>query len=206
VLVIPMDLADPDSGAKLFEATTKLGLEIDTLINNAGYGMAGTFAENEWEDHARFIQVMAVSPTRIAHAYLQPMLKRGDGRILNMASFSSFFPGSPYLTLYAPLKHYVLALSQSLAVETEGTGVTVTAVCPGPTETDWIDSTGTRGFVEGLPSFMLKTPAEVALAGFEGMMRGKRCVIPGAGIKLSVALSRYAPAGLLLWFLKRTFR
>ena len=205
VHVIPMDLSAPDSAEKLHQATQDLGLEVDTLINNAGYGIPQKFAETSWSDQARFIQVMAITPTRLARLYLPSMLERGDGRILNMASFSSFFPASPFLTLYSPLKHYVLAFSQSLAVETEGSGVTVTAVCPGPTETEWIDNTRTRGFVEGLPKFMVMSADEVARQGYRGMLTGKRCVVPGIGIKITVLMAKLLPASVMIWFLRRAF-
>lgn len=205
VLVVPMDLARPDSALELYEATQALGVEIDTLVNNAGYGMAGTFADIPWDEHAAFMQVMAVTPARLAHLYLRPMQKRGHGRILNMASFSSFFPGSPYLGLYAPLKHFVLAMSQAMAVETAGSGVTVTAVCPGPTETDWIEMTGTRGFVNALPGFMLMTPRDVAEIAHAGMLAGTRCVVPGVANKVAVSLARHLPPSLFLWALKRIF-
>jgi uncharacterized protein len=205
VHVLPMDLSDPESAVKIFAATEAIGLEIDTLVNNAGYGISDRFVETSWDDQQKFIQVMATTPSRLCHLYLPLMISRGGGRILNVGSISSFFPGSPSLTLYAALKHYILTMSQSLSVETEGSGVTVTALCPGPTETAWIDDTGNREFVDGLPAFMLLSADEVAKQGYQGMLQGKRCVVPGIGAKITLLLTKLLPSSLMLKLLRNNF-
>jgi uncharacterized protein len=205
VHVVVADLANPDSPGKIKETTDSLGIQVDSIINNAGYGVSGAFASLSWEDHQKYIQVMCTSPTKLIHCYLPGMLERGYGKILNVASFSSYFVGSPYLTLYAALKHYVLVLSHSLYGETIGTGVTVTAMCPGGTKTDWFAKADSEDAVASLPQFTFLSSAEVAQRGYEAMMKGKLSVIPGFWAKFSVWASRLLPDAIILRMLARSF-
>jgi len=205
VHIIAMDLSNPDSAEKIHSYTIEKGLQIDTLINNAGYSLTGKFIEYPWESQQKMIQVMIITAGRLIRFYLPEMIARGEGRIMNVGSFSSFFPGSPYFTLYAGIKHYILIMSQSLAIETVETGVTVTALCPGPTETEWIDNSGSREFVNSLPKSMLMTSDEVARIGYKGMLKGKRCIIPGFWAKLSVWSAKLLPSAVFLKYLKQSF-
>lgn len=205
VHILAMDLSAPDAPERIFQATEALGLEVDTLINNAGYGLSGAFHERPWAEHRDYLQVMCTAPTQLIHLYLPAMVARGDGRILNVASFSAYFAGSPRLTLYAALKHYLLIMSQSLYAELNGTGVTVTALCPGGTKTDWFEKAESLDAIEGLPKFTFLSPEQVARAGYDAMVQGRIAVIPGFWAKLTVMMSRFIPTGIFLRTLVRSF-
>lgn len=192
--VIPCDLAVAGGASTLMERVTAAGLEVDVLVNNAGIGAAGGFGEVPLARQLALLQLNVVSLTELAHRCLPGMLARRRGRILNVASTAAFQPG-PFLATYYASKAYVLSLSEALAEETRGSGVTVTALCPGPTRTEFFararirESTLARGAV--------MDAATVAAAGYAGMRRGDRVVVPGAANRALGALVRIAPRGVV---------
>ena len=129
---IAADLSHPDVAAAVVDRTSALGLDVDILVNNAGFGLYGPFSETSLDTEVEMIQLNITSLTALTKLLLPGMLERRAGRILNVASTASFFPG-PLMAVYYATKAYVLSFSEAISNELEGTGVTVTALCPGPT-------------------------------------------------------------------------
>ena len=188
--VIVADLADPASPQLLFDRAQA----VDVLVNNAGFGTCGPFVESDIEAECQLIQVNIVALTRLTRLCLPGMVQRGWGRILNVASTAAFVPG-PYLSTYYASKAYVLSHSVALARELRGRGVTVTALCPGPTRTAFQQ----RAKMDQAKLFRLKVMESmpVAKAGYEGMLRGRPIVIPGFPNKLVAFCSRLLSRPLL---------
>ncbi len=201
VTVIARDLADPDSARAVVQEVESRGFSIDVLVNSAGLGIYGFFAETPLARELAMIQVNLVAVTELTKRLLPGMLQRRRGRILNLASTAAFQPG-PLMAVYYATKAYVLSFSEALANETAGTGVTVTALCPGPTLTEFQKQAGleeTRLF----RSPLVLDARSVALAGYRGMLRGKRVVVPGFGNKLLVAAERVTPRRLVTAITRR---
>jgi short-subunit dehydrogenase len=193
--VIAKDLAQPSAAEELASELSARGVAVDVLVNNAGFGVYGFFAQTRIEEEIEMIDVNVGAVTRLTKAFLRGMLERRSGRILNVASTASFQPG-PMLTVYYATKAYVLSFSEGVASETAGTGVTVTALCPGPTHTGFQRRAG----FQAIPLFrgpLVKDAAEVARAGWEGMKRGKRVVVPGLANKILIQGERLAPRRLV---------
>jgi short-subunit dehydrogenase len=198
--VLPADLARPGAASELVQALEVKGLTIEVLVNNAGMGMYGPFAEGELAEELRLLQVNVVALTELARLLLPRMIARGSGRILNVASTAAFQPG-PLMAIYYASKAYVLSLSEALANEVAGTGVTVTALCPGPTKTDFFS----RAQMEEsrlAQRRAVMTSAEVARRGFDGLMRGKTVVIPGLNNRLLANAVRFLPRKTVTWLVR----
>lgn len=169
VTVIAEDLSVAGSAQKVFQATQGAGIDIDILVNNAGFGGHGKFHERDLARDEAMIQLNAATLTSLTHLYLQGMVKRGHGKVLNVASTAGLIPG-PLQAVYYATKAYVVSFSQAIAEELSGTGVTVTALCPGPVSTEFV----TRADLEGVSLFDRAASAEsVARCGYEAMQRGK---------------------------------
>ena len=192
--IIPCDLAAPDGAGTLASGIASAGLELDVLVNNAGIGAAGPFTEVSLERHLALLQLNVVTLTALTRHFLPGMLARGRGRILNVASTAAFQPG-PFLATYYASKAYVLSLSEALAEETRGTGVSVTTLCPGPTRTEFFARANMRESMLARNAVM--DAATVAAAGHAGMMRGDRLVVPGLANRVTTTLVRLAPRGLV---------
>lgn len=179
VHVLPMDLLVPDAAAKLVQQIEDSGLGVDVLVNNAGLMDMGGFAEIEVDRHERLLQLNVMVLTSLTRRLLPAMLERGRGRILNVASTSSFQP-VPSMALYAASKAFVLSLSESLSEELKGTGVTVTALCPGITKTEMYDrASDEHASARSVPGFLLSDVETVARDGYEACMAGRAVVVPG---------------------------
>ena len=179
VEVIPMDLLVPDAPAKLVQQLVDSDLRVDVLVNNAGLMDMGAFAEIEIDRHERLLQLNVLVLTSLTRRLLPAMIRRGQGRVLNVASTSSFQP-VPSMALYAASKAFVLSFSESLSEELKGTGVTATALCPGITKTDMYDRAhDEHDSVSSLPEFFLSDVEDVAREGFEACLAGRAVVVPG---------------------------
>ena len=185
--VIVADLAKPEAPREVFAAAPP----VDVLVNNAGYGLSGRFAETALRTELDMIQVNIAALTHLTKLFLPQMLERGRGRILNVASTASFQPG-PLMAVYYATKAYVLSFSEAVAEELGGTGVTVTALCPGPTATGF-QKTAQLGTETLLKLMKPVSSMDVARAGYRGLMRGQRVVIPGVKNKLGVQAIRVTP-------------
>jgi short-subunit dehydrogenase len=195
VTVLAADLAKPETPDRLVAALSDQGRSVDVLVNNAGYGAAGHFAhETDLRSELEMIQVNITALTHLTKLFLPAMVDRKRGRIMNVASTASFQPG-PLMAVYYATKAYVLSFSEAIAEELAGTGVTVTALCPGPTATGFAaaaEATNRR-------LFKWKTPMasmDVARIGYAGMLRGQRIVIPGMANKLLAQSVRFSPRRL----------
>jgi short-subunit dehydrogenase len=200
-VVVPCDLSTPEGPGRLAQALADY--EIDVLVNNAGMGASGPFSDVSPTRIAALLQLNIVSLTALTRLLLPGMLARRRGRILNLASTAAFQPG-PWHAIYYASKAYVLSLSEAIAVEVEGNGVTVTTLCPGPTETEFFSRARMRH--SPLARRGLMDAATVARAGYEGMMAGERVVIPGARNRVLAALGRHAPRGLVTGVVARLNR
>lgn len=206
VTVLPADLADPAAAGQLCETLGQRGLHVDWLINNAGYGVPGSFAANGWAAHADFLRVLVAAPTELAWRLLPDMHRRGRGRIINVASLAGFMPGTAGHTLYAAAKAYLISFSQSLALENRARGVHVCALCPGFTRSEFHDITGTRGKMDKLPAFMWLDADEVARQGIAAVERGDVVHVTGRVNRMIKALAQCMPDRWMLWLSSRESR
>ena len=179
VTVLTADLADPAAPGALCDELAKRGLAVDWLVNNAGYGVPGTFVANDWRTHADSLQVLLTAPTELAWRLLPGMRQRGHGQIINVASLAGHVPGTAGHTLYAATKSYLIRLSQSLALENRDRDVHVCALCPGFTRSEFHDVTGTRALMNKLPGFMWQTAEEVVREGIDAVERGEAVLVTG---------------------------
>jgi short-subunit dehydrogenase len=200
VRIIAKDLSDIKSGEEIYTELQEAGIEIDILVNNAGYATHGEFTQVPLQEEISEIQLNLMTLTILSKLFLKDMLKRKDGKILNIASTAAFFPG-PYMAVYYATKAYVLSFSESLAEETSGTGVTVTALCPGPSKTGF----ATRANVGNTLFFKnyVMDAQTVAQIGYKAMMDGKRVVLTNASSKFGVAITRLVPRTILAKIVKR---
>lgn len=183
-IVAAADLADPDTPAALQAALAEQDVRIGILVNNAGYGVPGSYHASSWETHAAFLQVMVNSVAELSWRLLPQIRASGQGRILNVASFAGLVPGTAGHTLYAAAKSFMIRFSESLALENARHGVRVCALCPGFTHSEFHDVTGTRAQVSRLPRWMWLEADEVARQGVEGVEAGRVVVVPGLAYKL----------------------
>ena len=190
------DLGSPDAPGAIAETLKQAAVGIDVLVNNAGYGVHGPFAKTELQTELDLLRVNVVALTHLTKLLLPTMLARRAGRILNVASTAGFQPG-PLMAVYSASKAYVLSFSEALAEELAGTGVTVTTLCPGPVLTGFQARAGMNGVRLAAGNPLLVDAATAARAGYEGLMRGKRLVVPGLGNKLLMQSERLAPRRLV---------
>jgi short-subunit dehydrogenase len=197
VTVIPSDLSMAGAAARLAAELQARGIVVDALVNNAGFGLHGAYASTDAAKESRMLAVNVVALTELTKALLPGMLARGHGRIMNVGSVGSFVPG-PLMAVYYASKAYVLSYSEALAEELAGTGVRVTALCPGLTRTRFQARAG-------LPvgANMAGDVEPVARDGYAAMMRGARVVVPGLLNRLAVTLPRFAPRRLVAYAVKR---
>lgn len=191
---IPADLARPEAPYKIFAEIEHRGLEVSVLINNAGFGAYGPFAEADLDTQVEMIQVNIAALTQLTRLALPHMLERKQGRIMNVASVAGFQPG-PLMAVYYATKAYVISFSEAIANELQGSGVTVTCLCPGATDTEF----GKRADMEESRLFKLGTMSseDVARAGYKAMMDGKTLLVTGWRNKIMAQSVRFAPRKLV---------
>ncbi len=185
VRAIAKDLTQESAPEELFDEVAQAGATVEILANNAGLGQRGKFWENPAERDIQMIRLNVEAVVRLTRLFLPPMLERGHGRILNTASIAGFEPG-PNLAVYHATKAFVLSLSESLATELKDTGVTLTALCPGPTDTDFFS----KADMVDTPAFQrsnLMAPQPVAEVAYTALMKGERVVVPGTMNKVMLA-------------------
>ncbi len=201
VFTIADDLSQPGASQRVFDRVQALGAEVDCLINNAGFGDYGSFASADLSKLERMIGVNVTALTALTRLFLPAMRQRRRGRILNVASVTGFLPG-PLMSVYFATKHYVLAFSEGLAEELRGSGVEVTALCPPPVRTAFIEGAGTPS--DNQMATTKTTPAEVAEYGYRVMKRGKAVAVYSPWYKfLTSVLVRLTPRFALRRLLHR---
>ena len=191
VLVLAKDLSNSETAKEIFEWCNQKNIEVDYLVNNAGFGDFGFFHESSWGRQEQMINLNITSLTCLTHLFLPAMVKRGTGRIMNVASTAAFQPG-PLMSVYYASKAYVLHLTEALANELKGTGVTITALCPGATESGFQSAAAMEEskLVRGkkLPSSL-----SVAQYGYTAMMKGKTVAVHGFLNALMATGYRFLP-------------
>lgn len=193
VEILTADLADPSAPERIVETLKERGLEVEGLVNNAGYGLPGAFHVPSWEQHARFLQVMVTSVCELSWRLLPAMQERGRGEILNVASLAGHVPGSAGHTLYAAAKAFMIRFSESLALENADRGVRVCALCPGFTYSEFHDITGTRPQVSRMPKWMWMTAEDVAREGLDALASGRVVHVTGRANRLIKAFTQVLP-------------
>lgn len=200
VAVRPCDLSVPDAPKKLCDELIAEGRQIDLLINSAGVLEHGYFATLSADDHQRMMQLNVIALTSMLTHLLPPMVQRGSGRILNVASLGAFQP-IPSLATYAATKAYVLSLSEALVEELRGTGVTVTTLCPGPTATNMMVNAQKKSkALLNVPDAVVSDVNDVARIAFRACMRGDAIAVPGTLNRIASLLSRATPKWLIRRF------
>lgn len=197
VRVIGKDLTSVNAPQEIFDTLNTEGVQIDVLINNAGFAAYGQFAtETALDDELQMMQLNMVTLTLLTKLFVKPMVERRSGKILNVGSTASFQPG-PLMAVYYATKAYVLSLSEALARELENTGVTVTALCPGPTESGFQQRAAIEDSKLIRNNMMpMMTSSAVAEQGYQAMMAGKTVVVPGLNNKIGALLPRFVPRGV----------
>lgn len=200
VKIIQKDLSLPKSPQEIYEELQKDSIEVNILINNAGFATYGEFAQTDLQQDLNEIQVNIVSLTHLTKLFVPNMIKRKKGKILNVSSVAGFFPG-PFMSVYYASKAYVLSLSEALHEELKGSGITVTTLCPGPTKSGFAK----RANLPALELFKngIMDANRVAYEGYKGLMKGKSVVIPGAKNKMQVNLLRFVPRSIVAGIVKK---
>jgi uncharacterized protein len=205
-VVIPEDLADPRGCERLTAAIAERSLHVDVLVNNAGFGVPGSYSSTTWQQQADFVQVLVTAVAELTHRLLPGMVARRWGRIINVASLAGMLPGVAGHTLYAASKAFLIRFSESLALETAHHGIHVTASCPGFTLSEFHDVTGTREQVSQMPAFMWLDAAAVARSSYEAVMAGVPVFVPGRVNRSLATLARLLPRALVWRLMKRNAR
>ena len=201
VRVIPADLNDPAAPQQIYDATEGAGLNVDILINNAGLGQFGAFAQSETDQELSQVCVNCEAMVRLTRLFIPRMVERRRGWVLILASTASFQP-LPYLCTYAATKAFDRFFALGLAAEVARFGVKVTALCPGPTESEFFQVAGTENFMPGGK----QAAGEVARIGIAALARGRRTIVPYFGGKFTAQLVRFLPVGLITYFVEKMAR
>jgi short-subunit dehydrogenase len=194
--IYPVDLSLPDSVDQLYNAFKDDFINLDVLVNNAGFGMVRKFTDMEAEDVRGMVELNVAALTKLSYKVLPHMVTRKSGKILNVASTAAFAPG-PYIAEYFATKAYVLSLSEGLSEEFKSDGITISVLCPGPTRTEFFKRSGSTGFSSSA-SPAAASAAEVAEIGYQELLRGKRVIIPGLMNKSQAFLMWLLPHWLSL--------
>ncbi|MDB6121435.1 MAG: Short-chain dehydrogenase/reductase [Pedosphaera sp.] len=189
--IIPKDLTARTAPKEIFDELQTDKIQIDVLINNAGFGFQGAFSELELQRHLDLIQVNMTALVELTYLFLKPMLVRREGRILNVASTAAFQPG-PYMAMYYASKAFVYSFSCALAEELSGTGVTATTLNPGITRSQFHGRAG----LQRSKGFAIMEAEEVAKIGYRALMNGKPNVTAGLINKLSSSIAKALPTRL----------
>lgn len=199
VTVLTSDLAEPRAAQDLVDQIAGLGLIVDGLVNNAGFSRTTGFLATDPAQHAEMIRVMLTAPVELSRLLLPGMVARGFGRIINVASIAGLMPATGGDTLYGPIKSFLIKASQGLSLETQGTGVHVTALCPGYTFTEFHDVNGSRAEVtSAYPAWMWMTAEAVARAGYDGVEANRPRVVPGWRNRLLSIIPKILPNDVAL--------
>lgn len=196
VYTIGKDLSIRESVSELYEETKKQNIPVEYLINNAGFGDFGMFTDTDWDKEERMINLNMKTLTLLTKLYIREMTERGSGKVMNVASTAAFQPG-PLMAVYCSTKSYVLNFSQAINNEVKSRGVTVTALCPGPTESGFQDASGMK---ESKIVTKIKMPSSKTVAeyGYKAMMKGKPVAIHGYMNKILALSVRFMPRNVVV--------
>jgi short-subunit dehydrogenase len=200
--VVTIDLTDPDSGALLYDELKRLGVTVDLLVNNAGCGLIGQIETTSPEEVRRMLQLNLLTLTDLTYRFLPEMLERGKGAIINLSSQAAFQPVA-FMGAYAASKSYILHFSEALWAESRSRGVTVMALCPGVTRTEFFDTAGAVGWLE---KHTAQSPAKVVKAALRALEKRRQYVVPGWRNYLMTLLVRLTTRRTAVNESKRYFR
>lgn len=203
--VVSADLADPASRQAMIDTIAERGLVVDVLVNNAGFSTSGKVHQSDRAAELSMIRTNVEAVVDLCAAYVPGMVNRGAGAVLNVASTAAFQP-LPGQAGYAASKAFVLRFTEAMHEELSGTGVTATALCPGPVRTEFVDvMTGGRGESMTMPDFVWMSSEDTARTGVEGMLRGRRIVVPGPLNQVGAWAGAHSPRRVLLPLLRRFY-
>ena len=203
VTCLPEDLTDPSGPRRVHEAVADQKLDVHYLVNNAGVGLFGKFATTDLDSELKMIQLNVTSVVDLTKRLLPSMIERGSGRILNVASTAAFVPG-PWMSVYYATKAFLLSFSQAIDYELRPAGITVTTLCPGPTESEFKVRAGSQRS-RLFEAFVMDAP-RVARVGYDAMMNGKVLAVPGLRNKLIPVAARLAPRSMVTTLSHRAAR
>ncbi len=196
IKVLGRDLSNMDEVQAVFETLQRDNIHIDFLVNNAGFGDWGNFHESDWAKIEGMLDLNIKALTKLTYLFMKPMIQKGEGKILNVASMAAFQPG-PLMAVYYATKAFVLSFSEAISNEIKGTGVSVTILCPGPTESEF-QSVANLGKSKLFKHTRIPSSKEVVDFGYREMMKGSLTVVPGFLNKLVVQSVRFSPRKLVL--------
>jgi short-subunit dehydrogenase len=200
--VITMDISGIGSANKLYDEVDKLGVTVSVLVNNAGYGKTGSFADLDPEVDTNMLMLNIITLTELTKKFIPGMLERKRGWILNVASTGAFQPG-PYMSTYFASKSYVLSFTEALWQELKGTGVSATTLCPGPTDTGFMERSELGGSIVTKGIFLYKSPRKVAVKGIDAMFSGRRTIVVGVVNNILLWVGKIIPRRLTLFITAR---
>jgi short-subunit dehydrogenase len=186
-----------EAEAEVLGAVRTAGRHVDVLVNNAGFSIPQSFASVPWSAQRDFLMTLAVTPCGLAHGVLPGMIARGGGAIINVASLAGFAPGAAGHSLYPGAKSLMIKFSQALDAEYRKSGIRVTAVCPGFTQTEFAAANGTAEIMDASPRMFFQTAGQVVAATLRANDGGRVVVVPGWHNKLAAILLRYLPESLV---------
>jgi short-subunit dehydrogenase len=201
---IACDLADPADRDSLVARVNAMGRVVDVLVNNAGFGSRGDFAVNDRERMLRMVRVNIEAVVDLTARFLPGMAERGRGAIINIASTAAFQP-MPGAAAYAASKSFVLSFSEAIRTEQRGSGVTLTAVCPGPVRTEFTEAAGMGGVESETPDLLWMSAEEVGRAAVDGAVADKRVVVPGTLNRAQAIVGQHSPRALALPLIQRVW-
>jgi len=193
---IASDLTEASDRDRLPAEVAERGQVVDVLVNDAGMGTSGRFHELPIAKEVQLVRLNVEAMVALCGAFVPAMVERGSGKVLNVASVSGFMP-VPQQATYSASKAFVLTFTEALTLDLHGTGVTATALCPGPVKTEF------AGIIEGLPSALFVDPERVAREAIDGLEQGRRTIVPGAFNKVNAVSGRYAPRRVFLPLARR---
>ncbi|MGI6108901.1 MAG: SDR family NAD(P)-dependent oxidoreductase [Eubacteriaceae bacterium] len=194
VTVIAADLTSPDEAVKIADKLEQERIQVDVLINNAGFGDHGSFVDSDWNKQKRMVELNVITLMQMCYVFGKQMATRHSGRILNIASIAGAMYSGPYMATYYATKAFVLSFSQSLAEELASDDVTVSALCPGPVATNFNKAASLKEGFKGMPS---ASPDVIARDAYRTVISGKAVSFPGSLIKLASLGVRVAPRLLI---------
>jgi uncharacterized protein len=200
--VIACDLSDQGARERLVQEIRARGRAVSILVNNAGFGSAGAFQDLDLDGELQMVRTNVEAVVHLCGVYLPPMIERGAGAVMNVASTAGFQP-LPRQSTYSASKAFVLSFTEVLSSDLTGTGVTATALCPGPVRTEFMDQH--EGFDVSSPDFVWMSSGECARIAVKGLERGKRVVVPGVGNRIGTLAGQHAPRSVLLAAARRFY-
>lgn len=204
VEVLPCDLGDAGERDRLVSSLNAGGRSVELLVNNAGYGSRGEFVTNDRERMVGMVRLNVEAVVDLTARFLPGMSERGRGAVINIASTAAFQP-MPGAATYGASKAFVLSFSEAIRTELRGSGVSVTAVCPGPVKTEFTDAAGMSGVESSTPDAIWMSAEEIASAALAGAEAGKRVVVPGALNRAQSILGQHSPRAVALPLIQRVW-